>query len=487
VTEPSTTSRSTLLSPIVAALPVALGIMAGVVGPARQAPPLSATTRVVPTFDAGPVVATTTARGFLNVYFGNLHAHTSYSDGVEEPNAAFLHARDVAGLDFMALTEHNHQQAGRIAENHALYSGTDPRSLISIATRLTENGRFVALYGQEFSTISAGNHLNVLDVPDVIDVPNGAFGQLLNTWLPSHPDSLGGLAVLLLNHPAITGSSPDQEYGRDDFGSDAEWVRRVGAEAAMIAMINGPSHATGESLRPSAPAETEVFRYLNLGFHLAPTADQDNHKPTWGTITNARTAVIADDLSKGALLRAMKARHVYATEDKNLRIVCRVNGQLCGDRLSPVPAVGAELSIELTIHDDDEPAASYKIDVFSDQIGGDPPHDPVEVVSATGNTITPLHIEDVHYNGGSQYVFFRIRQLTEDGDEDRAWTAPVWIEAGATPVPPPEDTSRLVASRHSAIYHTDPNCAGAKAIKPANRIVGAEAKRDRTVHANCPL
>lgn len=476
-----------MLSPIVAALPVALGLMASMTGLVRETPPPSVTVRAVPAFDAGPVVATSTARGFLNVYFGNLHAHTSYSDGVEEPNTAFLHARDVGKLDFMALTEHNHNQAGRIADDHALYSGMGPNSLISIANRLTENGRFVALYGQEFSTISAGNHMNVLDVPAVIDVPNGAFGQLLNTWLPAHQDTLGGLAVLLLNHPAIASSSPDKEYGRDDFGSEAEWIRRVGSEAAMIAMINGPSHATGEGIKPSPPAESEVFRYLNLGFHLAPTADQDNHKSTWGTITNARTAVIADDLSKAALLRAMKARHVYATEDKNLRIVCRVNGQLCGDQLSPVPPVGSELSIELTIHDDDEPAASYKIDVFSDHIGGEPAHDPIEVVSITGNTVTPFRIEDIRYNGGSQYVFFRIRQLTEDGDEDRAWTAPVWIEAGATPLPPPEDNSRVVASRHSSIYHIDPNCAGAKAIKPANKIFGAEAKRDRTAHVNCPL
>ena len=94
----------------------------------------------------------------------------------------------------------------------------------------------------------------------------------------------------------------------------------------------------------------------------------------------------------------MKARHVYATEDKNLRIVCRVNGQLCGDVLSAVPAVGSELAIELTIHDDDEPAASYEIDVFSDQVGGDPARDPIDTVTTAGNTIVPLRIEDIRYD-----------------------------------------------------------------------------------------
>lgn len=475
-----------MLGPIVAAIPVALGVMASAVGPGSRTPEASTARPARVAFDAGPVRDATIARGFLNVYFGNLHSHTSYSDGVEDPNVAFTHARDVAGLDFMLLSEHNHAQAGQIANNHALYSGSGPDSLISIANRLTANGQFVALYGQEFSTISSGNHMNVLDVPDVIDVANGAFGQLLNTWLPAHPDTTGGLAALLLNHPAIADSSADKEYGRDDFGSDAEWIRRVGSQASMIAMINGPSHADGEGLRPSAPAQSEVLRYLNLGFHLAPTADQDNHRSTWGTVTNARTAVIADDLSKPALLKAMKARHVYATEDKNLRVVCRVNGQLCGDILQTVPAVGSELSIELTLHDDDEPSASYEIDVFSDQLGGEPARDPIETVAATGNTLTPLRIEDIRYDGGSQYVFFRIRQLTEDDVADRVWTAPIWIEPGPTPLPAPVDDSGFVASRNSAIFHIDPNCSGAKAIKAANRITGADARRNRSPHAGCP-
>lgn len=43
-----------------------------------------------------------------NVYFGNLHAHTVYSDGSGAPDEAFDAARE-AGLDFMAITEHSHK------------------------------------------------------------------------------------------------------------------------------------------------------------------------------------------------------------------------------------------------------------------------------------------------------------------------------------------------------------------------------------------
>ena len=43
------------------------------------------------------------------VFFGNLHSHTSYSDGSGTPEEAYAHARDVAHLDFLAITEHNTQ------------------------------------------------------------------------------------------------------------------------------------------------------------------------------------------------------------------------------------------------------------------------------------------------------------------------------------------------------------------------------------------
>ena len=45
------------------------------------------------------------------VYFGNLHSHTRYSDGTGTPRQAFIYARDVAKVDFLALTEHNHLKA----------------------------------------------------------------------------------------------------------------------------------------------------------------------------------------------------------------------------------------------------------------------------------------------------------------------------------------------------------------------------------------
>ena len=174
----------------------------------------------------------------LEVFFGNLHSHTSYSDGVGTPEVAYAHARDVAGLDFLAVTEHNHRRApSRIATDHQLYSGSISISLISTAARFTENGRFVAIYGQEFSSISSGNHANVFEVGAVIStssVPNGEWDELLNTWLPNHVDSQGKPALMQLNHPAQSSSPNHKEYGIDDFDSFAQWRDTLDAHAQLI-------------------------------------------------------------------------------------------------------------------------------------------------------------------------------------------------------------------------------------------------------------
>lgn len=438
------------------------------------------------------------------VFFGNLHSHTSYSDGSGTPDEAYKHARDAqnAKLDFMALTEHNHAEALGpdgigIATQPALYKGSDANSLISTARRLTEEGRFVALYGQEFSTISSGNHVNVFEIGEVIGVQKGRFDLLLD-FLATNKDSAGVPAIIMFNHPKNTLEVEAKEYGRDDFGTADNWVKRMGAQARLIQIINGPGQSAGENLDPARPDEDAFFKYLNMGFKLAPTADQDNHEKNWGSATPARTAIVASSLTKANVLDALRRRHVYATEDKNLKVVIKVNGHLCGDVISPVPI--GPLSIEYRIEDADEPNAEYAIQVFRDAVGGPTAQMATSVSTATGGGSGV--IEDIAItNASSQYIFFKIVQFNEDGDEEYVWTAPVWFQnqpeavmvtpgpglnPGGTGTTPPPAADTAVASRNSNTFHVSRSCFDAQRIKPANLVTGAEARRGRRQHQGCP-
>lgn len=301
----------------------------------------------------------------------------------------------------------------------------------------------------------------------------------------------------MFNHPKnIVGMDP-KEYGLDDFGSVDNLVTKMGAQTRLIQMINGPGQTPGDNQRPARPDEHAFFKYLRLGFKVAPTADQDNHERNWGTATPARTAVVATELTKASLLDALRRRHVYATEDKNLSVIIKVNGKLCGDVIAPLPPP-SELSISFRITDPDEPTAEYAIRVFRGTVSGPDTPDAVvvnsaEVVFTSNGTGT---IEDVAFSGEAQYFFFVVVQVNENGEEDRAWTAPVWFQSqpedGSTPVVGggtgggSPDPSQFVASRRSNTYHVSLTCLDAQRIKQSNLVTGAAARQGREKHEGCP-
>ncbi len=274
----------------------------------------------------------------------------------------------------------------------------------------------------------------------------------------------------------------------------------MGRYACLIEVLNGPGLSKEIGRQPTV-FESDYKHYLNLGFHLGPTGDQDNHYETWGKLTEARTGIVAEHLTKTDLLAAMRARHVYATEDKNLRAIFRVRYPgipdnqplLCGDIVRAPPPVKTELAITFSLTDDDEPEADYHIDVFAGNIDDDLPT-VIEQHSQEGNTTAgqPGTIGGVKYTGGRQFVYFRVTQGNVDGDEDRLWTAPIWFDAGSgdgsgdnIAVAAP-DESAFLASKKSKIYHTDPSCRDAQGISPANRLTGHAATEGRTPHQGCP-
>ena len=385
------------------------------------------------------------------VYFGNLHAHTSYSDGSGSPDEAFRQAKR-AGLDFMAITEHNHDKGdgtgdrrdGKlIAKTPSLYSGGS-KALAKAAQLNTRDGSFVALFGQEFSTISSGNHVNIFDVPLVIEIPNGDFAGLL-TWIGIHPDSTGRPALLQFNHPRSPSRS-SKDYGRDDFATEREWVEKMDPHVELIEVLNAPALKDGTGFRAHA-SEADYFRYLNLGFHVAPSVGHDNHYRNWGLSTDARVAVIANSLTKADVMSALRERHAYATEDKNLAVIFRANGALSGDITSP-PTIGSELQLTLTLRDTDEPAARYRIDVFQDEPGADPISAPSESFEVSGDSSVPYVLDGVRFAGPGQFVLLRITQFSDEehADDDRTWTAPVWFEFAAGPTSSPGPPSVRIVS-----------------------------------------
>ena len=138
------------------------------------------------------LVASSRAQQKPPVWYGLLHAHTYFSDGSGTPEQAYDRA-EAQGLDFFAVTPHNHASAEGlagerrdgilIATNTDLYNATGTvtfqregmaeteRSVVNAATDATD-ASFVALYGQEVSIISSGDRhqfrLRVFEVSEAL-------------------------------------------------------------------------------------------------------------------------------------------------------------------------------------------------------------------------------------------------------------------------------------------------------------------------------
>lgn len=465
------------------------------------------------------------------VYYGLLHAHSMICDGSGTPEEAYSAAK-AAGLHFFALTPHNHDAAESgakerkddvlIARRPELYNGNSNVTVtrkwkeegetyseqVSVkpvikAAKAATNSNFVALYGQEFSTISSSNHVNVLGIDHLLEVENGDFKGMLAEV--KRAQLTGAIApVIQLNHPDVSedlfyhGSSATvlknmhNDYGIDegDLGPHFnDWVRVMQPYTHLIEVLSGPAMAKTrlENYRYPQTHENDYFLYLMQGLHVAPSAGQDNHYKTWGTVNDARTGIIARDLSATAVYDAFRKHRTFVAEDKNLSVVLYVNNVVMGSSITA--AEETELDIKALIRDADEPAADYEVYVYAGEMNAelgtaatnwkasDGKYDKVEV---HGNG---LHsVKGVF--GTKAPTFYYIKIVQENGD--RAWTAPVWVnETHAVPHTDPAVTTATyywTSSASSRVYHSA-GCSAVERIRRENLHTGNTPPEGRTQHA----
>ena len=353
--------------------------------------------------------------GFTH-YFGNLHAHTSYSDGSGTPEEAFAQARQ--HLDFIAVTEHNHSEAERGAKDRAdgLLIADDPSlytRLKNAADAATTDGEFVAFWGQEFSTISKGNHSNVLQADSVLRFDNGDYRGLLASL---------DTEVVQFNHPWDNDTA---NYGYAQFKSYTKLRQAAEKNVRLIEVINGPGTKNDTGLHATVKGEGTYKNYLSRGLRLAPSANQDNHYFTWGDLTGARTVVLATELSRRGILQAIRARRTYASTDQNLRVTFTVHGAMMGKEIT---SSDRDLQIKYDVADDNEGNAPYTVAVVygNPKVSGSATQK--KLTSETGDHEGEFTVTTPHAN---TFIYLKITQHPGSNTKrDVAITAPVWVLAG---------------------------------------------------------
>lgn len=235
-------------------------------------------------------------------YRGDLHTHTGHSDGncandagtrVPCPAYRSIEAAARAGLDFVALTDHN--------------TVSHMGDLLALQPAFT---KLLLIPGQEVTTFFG--HANVLGPVAVAEfrvgtpqIPDGA------AWARAIAP-LGGLVSV--NHPGLPSGEACMGCGWTMPNTD--W-RRV----AAIEIANGGSMAIAGN-RLDTPLSGIPFweKRLDEGHRLAPIAGSDNHDPgllspdarAIGTIV---TAVWADALSTADILDGIRRGRVFVDTD----------------------------------------------------------------------------------------------------------------------------------------------------------------------------
>lgn len=239
------------------------------------------------------------------IYWGDTHGHSGFAEGIGSAEAYMEFARDQARLDFITHSEHDIWMDDREWE-----------TLRELVTRYTQEGRFVAYLGYEWTVRqSNGGHHNVLfRTPEGRDrVPSQFYGTLSRLYqgLRERYDTDDVLII------------PHAHQKADYRFSDPEMETLV-----EIMSMHGTFEWFGRM-------------YLNHGHEVGFVAASDDHigRPGYAqprsfslAQRNGLGAVLARERTTDAIFDAMKQLSAYATTGQRIILDVNVNGARMGQR-----------------------------------------------------------------------------------------------------------------------------------------------------------
>ncbi len=379
------------------------------------------------------------------IYYGNLHSQTNHSDGgtpvatcggAETPQAgaygpadAYAMMQTQAGGDFLLASEHNHMYDGSTGTNTSASPTTANNlfnsGLAAAASYRSAHPQFLALYGSEWGVISNGGHLNIINPDGLASWEYNSSNQLIGSIATPKSDYASLYATMKargwigqFNHPASSGQF---QINGVSLAYDAN-----GAEVMVLAeVLNSSAFSTNTTMTETGRSSYESAwnKLLEAGYRLAPSSDQDNHCANWGLSFTNRTGVLLPSgtaLTPAAFYDALRARRVFATEDRTSQLVLTANGHVMGESFSntgPVTLIANYAS--------SSGQSAQRVQFF-------------EGVPGRNGTVTQLAEGSGSYTftpaAGKHFYYAKITQA----DGLRLWSAPVWIDQGGST---PADTT----------------------------------------------
>ena len=363
----------------------------------------------------------TVGKTTYQLYFGQLHGHTQYSDGAGSLDSALSYIKnlpDSANVQFVAFTDHSNYfdpkndpnveaalyDTSLVKDSDANHSWKTYKDTIAQFNK-DNAGDMVAIGGFEMTWSGGPGHINTFNTPGIVSRNNKTLNNKtddagMKAYYALLSQTEGANSISQFNHPGTTfGNFKDFSY----------WNPVIDSRMYMVEVGNGEGQIGAGGYYPSYE---QYIMALDKGWHLAPTNNQDNHQGKWGNANDARDVILTDNFTEEGIYNAIRALRMYATEDKNLELGYTVNGLMMGSSIKTVPG---KLDIEVSVYDPDRTDSIAKVEVVVNS--GKVAHvwdDPAEFKSGTLSvTLAP------------EYSYYFIRVTQKDGD--LAVTSPVWV------------------------------------------------------------
>ena len=359
----------------------------------------------------------------FQLYFGQMHSHTQYSDGAGTLDSALSYIRSLpesANVQFVAFTDHSNYfdskndpnveaalyDASLVKDSDASHSWATYKKTVADFNADPANSDLVAIAGFEMTWSGGPGHINTFNTAGVVSRNNSTLNNKtddagMKAYYALLSQEEGADSISQFNHPGTT-------FG--NFKDFAYWDPVIDSRMYTVEVGNGEGQIGAGGYYPSYE---QYIMALDKGWHVAPTNNQDNHKGRWGNANDARDVILTDDFTEQGIYEAIRNYRVYATEDKNLELGYTVNGEQMGTILSEVPE---KLSFNISVYDPDktDSIASVELVVNSGKVAYSWSKDEI---AAAGDILTTELAPD--------YSYYFVRVTESDGDI--AVTAPVWV------------------------------------------------------------
>ncbi len=352
------------------------------------------------------------AQTSYNYYYGNIHSHTSYSDGnpdsassgITKPIQAFNYVKNSQHIDFYGISDHNHASAGMTAK-YFYHQG------IADANTANVDGSFVAMYGVEWGVISGGGHVIAYGTDSLMGWDNGIYdiytpqNNYTTFWkkINQRPNTFAYLC-----HPNST-----------DFGNILNNAVNSSADSAIVGLAgrSGPAFSTNTSYSNPSSSDniTEYNMALARGYHLGIGLDHDTHNSIYGRQSKQRLVAIAPSLTRGNIYDAFKKMRFYCSDDWNVQVNFQIQNQPMGSIIkhSGVPT----LSVSVIDLDGTETVSAIAVYHGIEGSGIAP-----TLLTNVTNTPNIVYTHTGATNNSKRYYYIRVTQ----GDGNKIWTSPIW-------------------------------------------------------------